>query len=163
MQAFIGIVCAFFGMTGGQSACLECSRPMYVSHLCIDFPLLLSPATIIIHCTSNPHMAHNNVSPCTNLPCVPLVSCSFQFSIGVNSTAFWRKLTLFLEQSRFPAFHSKCPAFLAYFELAKMHSMRSFQRQVELSRLGNQLPVLGKAKSLLKLVKCSVFCLFVKL
>ena len=29
-------------------------------------------------------------------------------------------------------------------------------------RLGNQLIVLGKAKSLLQLVKCSVFCLFVK-
>ena len=33
-----------------------------------------------------------------------------------------------------------------------MHSMRSFQRQVELKRLGNQLPVLGKANSLFKLV-----------
>ena len=41
--------------------------------------------------------------------------------------------------------------------------MRSFQRQVELRRLCNQLPVLGKANSLFKLVKCGVFCLFVKL
>ena len=49
---------------------------------------------------------------------------------------FRRKLTLFLEPTRFPAFHSKCPAFFAYFELEKMHSMRSFQRQVELRRLG---------------------------
>ena len=44
-----------------------------------------------------------------------------------------------------------------------MHSMRSFQRQVELRRLGNQLPMLGKANSLFKLVNCCVFCLFVKL
>ena len=44
-----------------------------------------------------------------------------------------------------------------------MHSMRSFQRQVELRRLCNQLPVLGKPNSLFKLVKCCVFCLFVKL
>ena len=44
-----------------------------------------------------------------------------------------------------------------------MHSMRSFQRQVELRRLGNQLPVLGKANSLFKFVKCCAFFLFVKL
>ena len=45
-----------------------------------------------------------------------------------------------------------------------MHSMRSFQRQVELRRLGNQLPVLGKANSLFKLVKCCVFaCLLMRL
>ena len=31
--------------------------------------------------------------------------------------------------------------------------MRSFQRQMELRRLGNQLPVLGKANSLCKIVK----------
>ena len=41
--------------------------------------------------------------------------------------------------------------------------MRSFQLQVELRRLGKQLPVLGKANSLFKLVKCCVFCLFVKM
>ena len=35
-----------------------------------------------------------------------------------------------------------------------MRSMRSFQRQVELRRLGNQLPVLGKANSLCKIVNC---------
>ena len=69
----------------------------------------------------------------------------------------------FLVPSRFPAFHLKCPAFLAYFELEKMHYMRSFQRQVELRRLGNQLLVFGKANSLFKLVECCVFCLFVKL
>ena len=34
-----------------------------------------------------------------------------------------------------------------------MHSMRSVQHQVELKRLGNQLPVLGKANSLCKIVK----------
>ena len=44
-----------------------------------------------------------------------------------------------------------------------MRPMRSAQRQVELSRLGNQLSVLGKAESRsCKLVKCCV-CLFVKL
>ena len=41
--------------------------------------------------------------------------------------------------------------------------MRSAQRQVELRPLGNQLPVLGKANSLRKIVKFGVFCLFVKL
>ena len=42
-----------------------------------------------------------------------------------------------------------------------MRSMRSDRRQVELIQLGNQLPVLGKADSLCKIVKCCVFCLFV--
>ena len=42
-----------------------------------------------------------------------------------------------------------------------MHSMRSAQRQVELRRLGNQLPLLGKANSLCTIVKCCVFGLFV--
>ena len=72
--------------------------------------------------------------------------------IGVNITAFGRKLMLFLAPSRFPAFHLKCPAFFAYFQLEKMRSMRSAQCQVELRRLGNQLPVLGKANSLCKIV-----------
>ena len=82
--------------------------------------------------------------------------------IGVNSTAFGRKLTLFstIPLSRFSL---KMSRFLAYFELEKIHSMRSFQRQVELRRLDNQLPVLDKANSLFKLVQCCVFCLFVKL
>ena len=44
-----------------------------------------------------------------------------------------------------------------------MRPMRSFQRQVELRRLGNQLPMLGKANSHCKIVKCCVFCLFIKL
>ena len=44
-----------------------------------------------------------------------------------------------------------------------MSLMRSFQRQVELRRLGNQLPMLGKANSHCKIVKCCVFCLFIKL
>ena len=44
-----------------------------------------------------------------------------------------------------------------------MRSMRSAQRQVELRRLGNQLPVLGKANSLCKIVKLCVFCMCVKL
>ena len=41
--------------------------------------------------------------------------------------------------------------------------MRSAQRQVELRRLGSQLPVLGKANSFCKIVKLCVFCLFVQL
>ena len=41
--------------------------------------------------------------------------------------------------------------------------MRSDQRQEELRRLGNQLPVLGKANSLCKIVKVCVFCLFVNM
>ena len=41
--------------------------------------------------------------------------------------------------------------------------MRSAQRKVELRRLGNQLPVLGKANSHCNIVKLCVFCLFVKL
>ena len=40
--------------------------------------------------------------------------------------------------------------------------MRSVQHQVELRSLGNQLPVLGKANSLCKIVKCCVFaCLLI--
>ena len=72
---------------------------------------------------------------------------------GVNS--------LFLTPSRFSLKIYRL--FFAYFELEKMHSMHSAQHQVELRRLGNQLPVLGKANSLCKIVKCCVFCLFVKL
>ena len=44
-----------------------------------------------------------------------------------------------------------------------MRSVRPDRRQVELRRLGNQLSVLGKDNSLCKIVKCCVFCLFVKL
>ena len=44
-----------------------------------------------------------------------------------------------------------------------MRSTHSAQRKVELRRLGKQLPVLGKANSLCKMVKLCVFCLFVKL
>ena len=75
---------------------------------------------------------------------------------GVNSR-------FFLAPSRFPAFHLKYPAFFGVFRVGQNAHSRSFQRQVELRRLGNQLPVLGKANSLFKLVKCCVFCLFVKL
>ena len=39
--------------------------------------------------------------------------------------------------------------------------MRSFQRPVELGRLGNELPVLGKDNPLFKLVKCCAFKLTV--
>ena len=44
-----------------------------------------------------------------------------------------------------------------------MRSMRSAQRQVELRRLGNLLPVLSKANSLCKIVELCVYCLFAKL
>ena len=44
-----------------------------------------------------------------------------------------------------------------------MRSMHYAQHKVELRRLGNQLPELGKANSFCKIVKLSVFCLFVKL
>ena len=79
--------------------------------------------------------------------------------IGVNSTAFGRKLTLFsaIPLSRFSL---KMSRLFSYFELEKMRSMRSVQRQVELRRLDNQLPVLGKPNSLCKIVKLCVFCLF---
>ena len=40
-----------------------------------------------------------------------------------------------------------------------MRSMRSVQRQVGLRRLGNQIPVIGKANSLCKSVNKCVFCL----
>ena len=50
--------------------------------------------------------------------------------------------------SRFPAFHLKCPTFFAYFELEKLRSSQRQVEVVELIRLGNQLPVLGKANSL---------------
>ena len=60
---------------------------------------------------------------------------------------------------RHPAFHLKCPAFL----MLRISSwkkcliyMRSAQRQVELRRLGNQLPVLDKANSLCKIVNLYV-------
>ena len=43
--------------------------------------------------------------------------------------------------------------FWQFCELEKIHSMRSAQRQVELRRLSNHLPVLGKANSLCKIVK----------
>ena len=71
--------------------------------------------------------------------------------IGVNITAFGRKLTLFsaIPLSRFPAFHLKCPAFfLRISSWEKMRPVRSTQHQVELKQLGNQLPMLGKANSL---------------
>ena len=68
--------------------------------------------------------------------------------IGVNSTAFGRKLKLFLAPSRFPAFHLKCPAFFVFRVGKNARFMRSDQHQLELRRLGNQLPVLGEANLL---------------
>ena len=78
-------------------------------------------------------------------------------SIGVNTTAFGRKLTLF---SAIPLcrFSLKMSRFFAYLELEKMRSMHSAQRKVELTRLGNQLPVLDKANSFCNIiVKLCVF------
>ena len=40
-------------------------------------------------------------------------------TLGVNITAFACQLALFLAQSRFPAFHSKCPAFICVFRVEK--------------------------------------------
>ena len=75
---------------------------------------------------------------------------------GVNITAFGHKLKLF---HRHPAFHLKCPAYFAYFELKKC-ALCSAQRYVVLRQLGNQVPVLGKANSLCKILKLRVFCQF---
>ena len=60
----------------------------------------------------------------------------------------------FLAPSRIPAFHLKCPAFFLAFPVGKnaLYVLCSAS-----SRLGNQLPVLGKANSLCKIVK---FCVF---
>ena len=49
-----------------------------------------------------------------------------------------------------------------YLTLEKMRSSHSAQRKVELRRLGNRLPLLGKAFSFCKILSC-VCCLFVKL
>ena len=62
---------------------------------------------------------------------------------GVNSRFFFSPIPL----SRFSL---KMSRFFCIFRDGKM---RSFQRQVELRRLGNQLPVLGKANSHCKVVK----------
>ena len=59
---------------------------------------------------------------------------------GVNSR--------FLAPSRFPAFHLKSPAFLAYFELEKMHSVQLVKANslckmvnpIDPSRFNNKLP-----------------------
>ena len=74
--------------------------------------------------------------------------------IGVNSTAFGRKLTLFLASSRFPAFHLKCPAFFGVFRVEKnaLYALFSTSSGTQTTR-----------HSLFKLVKGCVFCLFVKL
>ena len=66
--------------------------------------------------------------------------------IGVNITAFGRKLKLF-NAIPLSCFSLKMFRFFAYFEQWKMRrSMRSVQR-----------PVHGKANSLCKIVKCCVF------
>ena len=82
-------------------------------------------------------------------------------SIGVNIILPLSDVnSRFLAPSRFSRFS---PAFFKSILLKKkMRYMSSVQRQVELRRLGNQLPVLGKANSLCKIVKLCVFCLFVR-
>ena len=63
-------------------------------------------------------------------------------------------------KSRPPTFVSgSTPLYFAYFELGEMRSAHT-QRQVEIRRLCNQLPVLCKANSLCKIVKLCVLCLF---
>ncbi len=63
--------------------------------------------------------------------------------IGVNITAFERKLTLFLAPFRFPAF-------FCVFRVGKKCALRArtAERQVELRRLGNKHPVFGEDNSL---------------
>ena len=84
---------------------------------------------------------------------VPRFTANF---IGVNITAFGRKLTLFtaIPLSRFSL---KMSRFFACFELEKMHSMLSA------GGVGNQLPMLGKGNSFGKFIKLCVFYPFVKL
>ena len=73
----------------------------------------------------------------------------FMVSIGINSTAFGRKLTLFFSAIPLSRFSLKMSRFFfAYFEFEKKPLMCSAQCQVELRRLSNQLPVLCKANSL---------------
>ena len=72
---------------------------------------------------------------------------------GVNSHFF----------STIPLSTLNVPLFFAYFKSEKMRSIHSAQHNVKLRRLGNKFPVLGKANSLCKIVKCCVFCLFVTL
>ena len=69
--------------------------------------------------------------------------------IGVNTTAFGCKLTVFLAPSRLSRF-------FCVFRFEKMRSMRSSQGQVELRQLGNQLPVLDKANSLCEVCNMSL-------
>ena len=68
-----------------------------------------------------------------------------------------RKLTLFFSAIPLSRFSLKMTRFFCVFRVEKTRPMRSFQRQVELRRLGNHIPVLGKANSLCTIVKCCVF------
>ena len=74
--------------------------------------------------------------------------------MGVNITAFGRKLALF---QRLPAFHLKCPVFLRISSWKKCALCALLSVKWNSEEIGNQLPVLGKANSL-----CNVFCLFVR-
>ena len=129
---------------------VKSSSKTYISGL----PLILAS----IH-----HVTHVLSSPVTSTPWHPCWTSVFYLARPtlIYIIVFGRKLTLF---QRHPTFPLKRPAFFyTYFEFEKMRSMRSAQCQVELRRLGNQLPVLCKANSLCTIVKCCVFCLFAKL
>ena len=95
-----------------------------------------------------------------------LYSQSYMWSLGgttICNYAICMKLEVNNINKCHPAFHSECPGFFwRIWSWEKMRSVRSDRRQVELRRLGKKLSVLGKANSLCKIVKCCVFCLFVK-
>ena len=87
---------------------------------------------------------------------VPRFTANF---IGVNITAFGRKLTLFraIPLSRFSL---KMSRFLRVSSWKKCTLCALLRR---LGGVGNQLPMLGKGNSFGKFIKFCVFCLFVKL
>ena len=73
--------------------------------------------------------------------------------IGVNITAFGRKLMLFFSANPLSRFSLKISHFfVAYFELGKCALCAPLGVKWNSDRLGNQLPVLGKANSLCKSV-----------
>ena len=109
----------------------------------------LSIQSIFYHFT---HQAFSSLL--LSLKRLPSLTLSRTISQRCQHYRFRASTQSFLMPSLFPAFHLKCPASFAYFELGKM---RSAQRQVELRRLGNQLTVLNKANSLCKIVFFPVF------
>ena len=100
---------------------------------------------------------HNDSSHLFRISTLSVTQVSTLQLSGVNSRFF-----SVIPLSRFSLKMSRFFC-VGYFEMEKMRFMHSAQRKVELRRLGNQLPVLGKANSLCKIVKFCMFCLFVKL